>query len=234
VPAHRASNLSLLFRACLVGRLWLLCGRARKLLGGLCALLVFSDFSPPESPPLHTTHTTQTLSAHHTPPVPSPGRRGTRGRRRERRRCAGEGSGPVAGASPPRRRVAGRRRQRGGTPPHPPTPTRYPGGGRDQSPLRGGRHGGLATGRNHSFAQTHQESAGAGSVSGSEPLRTGNGCKPVRRIYKRRKQKQTSKTESVGIHWGCNALGAGLVNATLAWLMASTNPPEALLQPPPG
>ena len=102
------------------------------------------------------------------------------------------------------------------------------------SPLCGGRHGRPATGRNHSFAQTHQKPAGARSVSGNEPLRTANRCKPVRRIYKRRKQKQTSKTEPIEIHWGCNALGAGLGNTTLAWLMASANPPEALLQPPPG
>lgn len=70
------------------------------------------------------------------------------------------------------------------------------------SPLYAGIRGRVAAGRNGSFAQTHQKSAGARCVLGSEPLRAANACKPVRRVYKRRKQISDLKNESLSIHWG--------------------------------
>ena len=70
------------------------------------------------------------------------------------------------------------------------------------SPLRTGSYGTSATGQNGLFLETHQKVAGAGPDLGSEPLHAVNVCKPVRRIYKRRKQKSDLKTESISIHWG--------------------------------
>jgi len=81
------------------------------------------------------------------------------------------------------------------------------------SPLRTGRHGGLAAGQKRPFAKTHQKSAGAGPVLDRGPLHAKNECEPVRRIYKRRKSKADLKKESHSIHWGCRRLWA------LDWLL---------------
>ena len=69
-------------------------------------------------------------------------------------------------------------------------------------PLRTGIRGRPATGQIGPFAQTHQKSAGARCVLDAEPLRAANACKPVRRVYKRRKQISDLKNESLSIHWG--------------------------------